>query len=97
MTGTHDERAEITSACPNCGRVTTRATYDIGSGPQPSCADCEWCWGAHGQELEPLVTDRPTTGRYRKKPVVITATRWWTNGDHPDDRIGEYEPEGDES
>jgi len=25
--------------------------------------------------------------RYRKKPVVIEATRWWRNGDHPDDRV----------
>lgn len=23
--------------------------------------------------------------RWRKKPVVIDATRWWQNGDHPDD------------
>lgn len=23
--------------------------------------------------------------RWRKKPVVIEATRWWQNGDHPDD------------
>ena len=27
--------------------------------------------------------------KYRKKPVVIEATRWFTNGDHPGDRIGE--------
>ena len=30
--------------------------------------------------------------RYRKKPVVIDATQWWKNGDHPDDNshpIGE--------
>ena len=24
---------------------------------------------------------------YRKKPVVIEATRWWKNGDHPEDYI----------
>jgi len=23
---------------------------------------------------------------YRKKPVVIEATQWWKNGDHPQDR-----------
>ena len=23
--------------------------------------------------------------KYRKKPVVIEATQWWKNGDHPDD------------
>ena len=23
--------------------------------------------------------------KYRKKPVVIEATRWFTNGDHPED------------
>lgn len=28
------------------------------------------------------------TGRFRKRPTEITATRWWANGDHPDDRVG---------
>ena len=23
--------------------------------------------------------------KYRKKPVVIDATQWWQNGDHPED------------
>ncbi len=23
--------------------------------------------------------------KYRKKPVVIEATQWWKNGDHPED------------
>lgn len=26
-----------------------------------------------------------TLSDYRKKPVVIQAAQWWTNGDHPDD------------
>jgi hypothetical protein len=42
------------SACPNCGDVATRTVYDIGSGPEVSCASCEWCWGANGQPLKPL-------------------------------------------
>jgi len=25
--------------------------------------------------------------KYRKKPVVIEATQWWKNGDHPKDDI----------
>ena len=25
-------------------------------------------------------------GKYRKKPVVIEATRWFKNGDHPEDK-----------
>lgn len=29
------------------------------------------------------------TGRFRKRPIEITATRWWANGDHPGDRVGE--------
>ena len=45
---------QITSACPNCGVETTRETYDIGSGPELSCANCEWCWGAEGQDLKPV-------------------------------------------
>lgn len=28
--------------------------------------------------------------KYRKKPVVVEATRWFQNGDHPGDRIGEH-------
>jgi hypothetical protein len=48
------ERHEIESACPNCGTVARRETYDIGSGPELACANCEWCWGAEGQALKPL-------------------------------------------
>ena len=27
--------------------------------------------------------------RFRKKPVEVEATRWMSNGDHPDDAVGE--------
>ena len=27
--------------------------------------------------------------RYRQKPVEIQAHRWWRNGDHPEDGVGE--------
>lgn len=27
--------------------------------------------------------------KYRKKPVVIEATQWFKNGDHPEDHVGE--------
>lgn len=50
MTG----KRSVRSACPACGRVETRVAYDIGSGPELSCADCEWCWGADGQDLKPI-------------------------------------------
>lgn len=30
--------------------------------------------------------------KYRKKPIVIEATQWWENGDHPED--GDTEVEG---
>lgn len=49
-----DEDRLVTSECPTCGLVTERRTYDIGSGPELSCANCEWCWGADGQPLKPL-------------------------------------------
>lgn len=42
----------IRSACPSCGHEASRQTYDIGSGPELSCASCEWCWGAEGQKLK---------------------------------------------
>jgi hypothetical protein len=29
------------------------------------------------------------TGRFRRRPVKITATRWWANGDHPEDGVGD--------
>jgi hypothetical protein len=29
--------------------------------------------------------------RYRKKPVEVDATRWWRNGDHPDDGTADSE------
>lgn len=44
----------IKSACPSCGDEASRDVYDIGSGPELSCASCEWCWGAEGQPLKPL-------------------------------------------
>lgn len=52
-------REPITSACPACGTVAERETYDIGSGPELSCANCEWCWGAEGQHLKPLYPPGP--------------------------------------
>lgn len=55
--GTATPSAEpVLSVCPNCGDVALREPYDIGSGPELSCADCEWCWGMDGQELKPLVS-----------------------------------------
>lgn len=50
MTG----EGERTQHCPCCGRAVTMEPYDIGSGPEMSCAGCEWCWGADGQPLQPL-------------------------------------------
>lgn len=44
----------VTSPCPNCEHEEERHTYDVGSGPELSCAKCEWCWGADGQELKPV-------------------------------------------
>jgi len=44
----------VASKCPSCGTVAERTTYDVGSGPELSCASCEWCWGANGQDLQPL-------------------------------------------
>ncbi len=29
--------------------------------------------------------------KFRKKPVVIEASRWWKNGDHPLDYVGDTE------
>lgn len=49
----------LTTACPSCGLVATRHVYDIGSGPELSCANCEWCWGAEGQPLRPLMGGDP--------------------------------------
>jgi len=60
----------VVGPCPSCGTVATRETYDIGDGPELSCATCEWCWGAEGQDLTPLTPDshhgqgdRPTDPR----------------------------------
>jgi hypothetical protein len=48
---------KIRSECPTCGSVATREVYDIGngSGPELSCATCEWCWSAvPGGKLVPI-------------------------------------------
>lgn len=31
--------------------------------------------------------------KFRKKPVVIEATQWFRNGDHPSDNVGEVIPD----
>jgi hypothetical protein len=49
------EPRRLPTTCPSCGVVAVREPYDIGSGPELSCAACEWCWGAQGQDLKPLV------------------------------------------
>lgn len=33
----------------------------------------------------PHPEDMPSSGQFRKKPVVITASQWFKNGDHPED------------
>lgn len=53
-----NDRRNVHSACPNCGDIATRQTYDIGDGPELSCASCEWCWGADGQDLRPMTYAR---------------------------------------
>jgi hypothetical protein len=37
--------------------MVTVEPYDIGSGPEMSCPDCEWCWGANNQPLRPYQPD----------------------------------------
>jgi len=32
--------------------------------------------------------------KFKKKPVVIEATQWWKNGDHPLDGVGMEAPDG---
>lgn len=49
-----DNNVWVSGPCPCCGSLGTRQTYDIGSGPELSCAECEWCWGAEGQDLKPV-------------------------------------------
>lgn len=47
---------EYLRKCPSCGHLVTSEPYDIGDGPELTCPDCEWCWGAVGQDLtmEPI-------------------------------------------
>lgn len=50
-----DEPGVRSQQCPSCSVEVTMVPYDIGSGPEMSCGHCEWCWGADGQALKPLV------------------------------------------
>lgn len=34
--------------------------------------------------------------RYKKKPVIIEATQWFKNGDHPQDHTSVYNPDNPE-
>ena len=72
-----EEPGWITSACPSCGTVAEREPYDMGSGQELSCADCEWCWGADGQRLKPLpfaFTEEPEQPRYTRQQHLVYAT-----------------------
>lgn len=41
--------------CPTCGEdASDLEPYDIGSGPELSCINCQSCWGVHGQLLKPV-------------------------------------------
>jgi len=31
--------------------------------------------------------------KFRKRPIIVEATQWFRNGDHPDDHIGEQVPD----
>lgn len=44
----------VFATCPQCKKGAQRTAYDVGSGPELCCADCDWCWGANGQDLQPL-------------------------------------------
>lgn len=61
----------VTTPCPTCGAVQSRRAYDVGSGPELSCANCEWCWGANGQSLKPLTLGDVARGTLPK----------WARGD----------------
>lgn len=39
--------------CPGCGTHVENEPYDIGSGPELACPNCETCFGAEGQSLNP--------------------------------------------
>ena len=78
-----EQRVEVpgwtTSACPSCGTVAEREPYDMGSGPELACADCEWCWGADGQPLKPLPfafteEPEPEDPRYTRQQHLVYAT-----------------------
>lgn len=42
---------QLIRTCPTCGTVNDGDPYDIGDGPEFACPNCEWCWGANGQDL----------------------------------------------
>jgi hypothetical protein len=50
--------SELVRICPVCGELALGEPYDIGSGPELSCARCEWCWGAEGQQLTPVSSEQ---------------------------------------
>ena len=53
-------------AC-QCGWKGQARTYDIGSGPEWSCPQCERCYGALGQPLQPMRPEYDFSGGIRGK------------------------------
>lgn len=46
---------------------------------------CPICGGGYGRS--PAPNNNNTNMKYRKKPIVIEATQWFKNGDHPQDDV----------
>lgn len=52
------------------------------------------CLHVRQGRLKQLNTEATNTMKYRKKPVIIEATQWFKNGDHPEDGTETFEGGG---
>lgn len=69
--------------CPNCSGKFAAEPYDIGSGPEVCCPNCDTCFGANGQPLNGLDPVRSFTSRQELVSLLEEWMDWWSTSDAP--------------
>lgn len=65
--------------CKTCGRIPAECLEEWDDSPELVC------FGETDPLCVPQTKGNRVMSKFRKKPVVIEATQWFKNGDHPDD------------
>ncbi len=76
------DNLKVCMGCQTWREFPTGVTFGFHNGIKYATELCEWC-------LKQEMPD-PAEDEYRKKPVVVKASRWFKDGDHPE--VDRYYP-----